>query len=626
MANTPILDQINSPEDLKKLRQDQLAELCSEIREFLIENVSKTGGHLSANLGAVEISVGLHRVFSSPEDHLMFDVGHQCYTHKLLTGRKERFSTLRQLDGLSGFLRPDESKHDCFISGHASNSISAALGMARASRLCGEACSTVCVIGDGALTGGMVYEALNDAGQSHEPLIIVFNDNEMSIGKNVGALAKRLSTMRSKPGYFKLKWRVKHFLCRFPNGDRLIRWISARKNRIKVALLKETLFEIMGFRYLGPADGNDITAVCDLLDEAKSLRRPVVVHLKTVKGKGYFRSEVSPDRFHGVSAFDVISGQPRKQSGIGFSDAFGAALTAYADTDASICAVTAAMEAGTGLSMFAQRFPERFFDVGIAEEHAVTMSAGMAVGGLRPVCAIYSTFLQRGYDQLLHDVAIQQTHVVFAVDRAGLVGEDGQTHQGIFDVPYLTSVPNMTVLSPSTHAELQTALRQALYDYDGPVAVRYPRGSERDVRGDTFDRSIALLRDGSDITLVSYGILINEVMRAAALLDAQGVKAEVVKLNCLTDFDWQVLSRSVQKNGRLVVAEDCAESGCIGEKLIARLAQDGNLPSFVRLVNLKDRFIPEGKVDQLYQRYGIDGSAIAAAALEGFEVERQKKA
>ncbi len=626
MANTPILDQINCPEDLKKLRQDQLAELCSEIREFLIENVSKTGGHLSANLGAVEISVGLHRVFSSPEDHLMFDVGHQCYTHKLLTGRKKRFSTLRQLDGLSGFLRPDESGHDCFISGHASNSISAALGMARASRLRGEACSTVCVIGDGALTGGMVYEALNDAGQSHEPLIIVFNDNEMSIGKNVGALAKRLSTMRSKPGYFKLKWRVKHFLCRFPNGDRLIRWISARKNRIKVALLKETLFEIMGFRYLGPADGNDITAVCDLLDEAKSLRRPVVVHLKTVKGKGYFRSEVSPDRFHGVSAFDVISGQPRKQSGIGFSDAFGAALTAYADTDPSICAVTAAMEAGTGLSMFAQRFPERFFDVGIAEEHAVTMSAGMAVGGLRPVCAIYSTFLQRGYDQLLHDVAIQQTHVVFAVDRAGLVGEDGQTHQGIFDVPYLTSVPNMTVLSPSTHAELQTALRQALYDYDGPVAVRYPRGSERDVRGDTFDRSIALLRDGSDITLVSYGILINEVMRAAALLDAQGVKAEVVKLNCLTDFDWQVLSRSVQKTGRLVVAEDCAESGCVGEKLIARLAQDGNLPSFVRLVNLKDRFIPEGKVDQLYQRYGIDGSAIAAAALEGFEVERQKKA
>lgn len=626
MANTPILDQINCPEDLKKLRQDQLAELCSEIREFLIENVSKTGGHLSANLGAVEISVGLHRVFSSPEDHLMFDVGHQCYTHKLLTGRKERFSTLRQLDGLSGFLRPDESEHDCFISGHASNSISAALGMARASRLRGEACSTVCVIGDGALTGGMVYEALNDAGQSHEPLIIVFNDNEMSIGKNVGALAKRLSTMRSKPGYFKLKWRVKHFLCRFPNGDRLIRWISARKNRIKVALLKETLFEIMGFRYLGPADGNDITAVCDLLDEAKSLRRPVVVHLKTVKGKGYFRSEVSPDRFHGVSAFDVISGQPRKQSGIGFSDAFGAALTAYADTDSSICAVTAAMEAGTGLSMFAQRFPERFFDVGIAEEHAVTMSAGMAVGGLRPVCAIYSTFLQRGYDQLLHDVAIQQTHVVFAVDRAGLVGEDGQTHQGIFDVPYLTSVPNMTVLSPSTHAELQMALRQALYDYDGPVAVRYPRGSERDVRGDTFDRSIALLHDGSDITLVSYGILINEVMRAAALLDAQGVKAEVVKLNCLTDFDWQVLSRSVQKTGRLVVAEDCAESGCVGEKLIARLAQDGNLPSFVRLVNLKDRFIPEGKVDQLYQRYGIDSSAIAAAALEGFEVERQKKA
>lgn len=622
MANTPILDQINCPEDLKKLRQDQLAELCSEIREFLIENVSKTGGHLSANLGAVEISVGLHRVFSSPGDHLMFDVGHQCYTHKLLTGRRDRFSTLRQLDGLSGFLRPDESEHDCFISGHASNSISAALGMARASRLRGETCSTVCVIGDGALTGGMAYEALNDAGQSHEPLIIVFNDNEMSIGKNVGALAQRLSAMRSKPAYFKLKWRVKHFLCRFRNGDRLIRWISARKNRLKVALLKETIFEIMGFRYLGPADGNDITAVCDLLDEAKSLRRPVVVHLKTVKGKGYFRSEVSPDRFHGVSAFDVISGQPRKQSGIGFSDAFGAALTAYADTDPSICAVTAAMEAGTGLSMFAQRFPERFFDVGIAEEHAVTMSAGMAAGGLRPVCAVYSTFLQRGYDQLLHDVAIQRTHVVFAVDRAGLVGEDGQTHQGLFDVPYLTSIPNMTVLAPSTHAELQTALRQALYDCDGPVAVRYPRGSERDVHGDTFAKTAVLLREGDDVTIVSYGILINEAVRAAELLERRGVQADLIKLNRLTDFDWQTLRDSVQKTGRLIVAEDCAQAGCMGEKLAARLAQDGAIPPFVRLVNLKNRFIPEGKVEQLYQRYGIDGPAIAAAALEGLELER----
>lgn len=622
MANTPILDQINCPEDLKKLRQDQLAELCSEIREFLIENVSKTGGHLSANLGAVEISVGLHRVFSSPGDHLMFDVGHQCYTHKLLTGRRDRFSTLRQLDGLSGFLRPDESEHDCFISGHASNSISAALGMARASRLRGETCSTVCVIGDGALTGGMAYEALNDAGQSHEPLIIVFNDNEMSIGKNVGALAQRLSAMRSKPAYFKLKWRVKHFLCRFRNGDRLIRWISARKNRLKVALLKETIFEIMGFRYLGPADGNDITAVCDLLDEAKSLRRPVVVHLKTVKGKGYFRSEVSPDRFHGVSAFDVISGQPRKQSGIGFSDAFGAALTAYADTDPSICAVTAAMEAGTGLSMFAQRFPERFFDVGIAEEHAVTMSAGMAAGGLRPVCAVYSTFLQRGYDQLLHDVAIQRTHVVFAVDRAGLVGEDGQTHQGLFDVPYLTSIPNMTVLAPSTHAELQTALRQALYDCDGPVAVRYPRGSERGVRGDTFAKTAVLLREGDDVTIVSYGILINEAVRAAELLERRGVQADLIKLNRLTDFDWQTLRDSVQKTGRLIVAEDCAQAGCMGEKLAARLAQDGAIPPFVRLVNLKNRFIPEGKVEQLYQRYGIDGPAIAAAALEGLELER----
>lgn len=622
MANTPILDQINCPEDLKRLRQDSLAELCSEIREFLIENVSKTGGHLSANLGAVEISVGLHRVFSSPDDYILFDVGHQCYTHKILTGRKQRFPTLRQLDGLSGFLRPDESTFDSFISGHASNSISAALGMARASRLRGENRSTVCVIGDGALTGGMAYEALNDAGQSKEPFIVVFNDNEMSIGKNVGALAKRLSHMRSKPGYFKLKWKVKHFLHRFPNGDKVIRWISLRKNRLKVALLKESIFEIMGFRYLGPANGNDITAVCDLLDEAKSLRCPVVVHLKTVKGKGYFRSESSPDRFHGVAAFDVISGQPRKQSGMGFSDAFGAALSAFAESDDSICAVTAAMEAGTGLSLFSQRFPARFFDVGIAEEHAVTMSAGLAAGGMRPVCAIYSTFLQRGYDQLIHDVAIQKNHVVFAVDRAGLVGEDGQTHQGIFDVPYLTSIPNLAVFAPASHSELQAALRKALYEYNTPVAIRYPRGGEREFRENSFEQSIAVVRKGSDVTLLSYGILINETLAAAESLQKQGVDAEVLKLNCLTDYELSSIVYSVQKTGRLIVAEDCLQAGGMGEKIAAQLNIAGAAPSFLRLINLQRKFIPEGKVHELYQRYGIDSSAIAAAALEGMRIER----
>ena len=625
MERYPVLDRINNPEDLKQLPKESLPELCSEIREFLIENVSKTGGHLSSNLGAVEISVGLHRVFSSPADHLFFDVGHQSYIHKILTGRKDRFSTLRSLDGLSGFLRPDESEHDCFISGHASNSISAALGIARGSRLAGEQCSTVCVIGDGALTGGLAYEALNDAGQSCEPLIIVFNDNEMSISRNVGALSKRLSKMRSKPGYFKLKWKVKHFLCRFKGGDRVIKNISSLKNRMKAALLKESIFEIMGFRYLGPANGNDITAVCDLLEEAKSLRRPVVVHLKTVKGKGYFRSEVRPDRFHGVSAFDVVSGQPRAKSGVGFSDVFGAALSAFAETDPSICAITAAMEAGTGLSAFAERFPDRFFDVGIAEEHAVTMSAGMATRGMRPVCAIYSTFLQRSYDQLLHDVAIQKTHVVFAVDRAGLVGEDGQTHQGIFDIAYLTSVPNMTVFAPSTHAEVQIALKRALYQYQTPVAIRYPRGCEREVRGDYFDQPITLLREGKDITILSYGIMINEAMAAAECLIKDGVEAEVLKLNCLTDFDLSVIARSTAKTGRLIVAEDCVRAGGMGEKISAALAEAGLTPGWIRLINLGDHFIPEGKTAQLYQRYGIDGSAIAVIAREGLKFGREKE-
>jgi len=615
MQKYPILDKINTPEDVKRLDAAALPELCAEVREFLIEHVSKTGGHLASNLGVVEITVGAHRVFSAPQDCIMFDVGHQCYVHKMLTGRQERFDTLRRFEGMSGFLRPAESPYDCFVSGHASNSISAALGMARAKRLLQEEGRVVCVIGDGALTGGMAYEALNDAGQSGEPLIIIFNDNEMSIGKSVGALADRLSRIRLKPRYFKLKAKTKTLLQRCPQGQHVISGISAIKNRLKSTVLKETLFELMGFRYLGPADGNDIQNVCTLLQEAKNLNEPVVIHLKTVKGKGYLRSEQNPDEYHGVSAFDVVAGQVKSKDQRSFSTVFGDQLCAFAENDPHLCAITAAMADGTGLSEFGKRFPQRFFDVGIAEEHAVTMASGMASRGARPVCALYSTFLQRGYDQLLHDVAIAGNHVVFAIDRAGLVGADGQTHQGVFDVPFLLTVPGMTLYAPASYAELESALQQAVYHTAGPVAVRYPRGGEGRYTDNTFDRPFAVLRHGSDVTLISYGIMINQALSAAEKLANHGISARVIKLNCLSNFDLSTVLASINETGRAVILEDSIQAGALGEKIAAAAAQQG-CRAHIKLLNLKNRFIPEGTVDQLYSAYEIDSDAVVRCVLE----------
>ena len=450
--NYDLLRQIDSPERLKKLPAGELPLLCREIRDFLIENISKTGGHLASNLGAVELSVGIHRVFDCPNDPVIFDVGHQSYVHKLLTGRMSRFNTLRMLNGLSGYLRPEESRYDCFVSGHASNSISASLGMARAISLSGGDGHAVCVIGDGALTGGMAYEALNDAGHSGLPLVIVFNDNAMSIGKSVGALAERLAKIRLKPRYFRLKAKTKTSLLKLCGGDKMISRISAVKARIRAAILKETIFDLMGFKYLGPANGHDLDNICSLLEEAKRLNCPVVVHLKTIKGKGYLLSEKDPGQYHGVPAFNMISGYGAYSKAPSFSNAFGKSLCKLAEQDNRICAITAAMEAGTGLCDFALRYPKRFFDVGIAEAHGVSMASGMAQRGSIPVYAVYSTFLQRGYDQLIHDVALPKSHVVLAIDRAGLVGADGETHQGAFDVPYLRSIPDMVILSPSSFA------------------------------------------------------------------------------------------------------------------------------------------------------------------------------
>lgn len=605
------LDQIVDPGDLKQMNAKDLPALCGEIRQFLIQAVSKTGGHLASNLGAVELTVALHHVFSSPEDCIMLDVGHQSYVHKLLTGRKKGFDGLRTFGGMSGFLRPSESEHDCFVSGHASNSISAALGMARAKRQLGAPGRVVCMIGDGALTGGMAYEALNDAGQSGLPLIVVFNDNEMSISKNVGAMSKRLASIRVRPGYFRFKSGMKRVLLKLPKGERLVDFSSDVKNWVKNALLKESLFELLGFYYMGPVDGNDVEAVCALLEEAKRREQPVVVHCKTVKGLGYAPAERQPNVFHGVSAFDIETGAPLKAKRKDFSAAFGESLCRLAEADGRICAVTAAMCGGTGLTDYAERFPQRFFDVGIAEEHAVTMAAGMAAQGAVPVCAIYSTFLQRGYDQLLHDVAIAGHHVVFGIDRAGLVGADGETHQGIFDVPYLMTVPGMKVLSPSCFAELDTALDYAALACTGPVAIRYPRGSEGDYREDTMAQPFVRLKQGKGCVIVTYGMLINDALAAAQKLQERNLDVGVIKVNDLTSFA-DMAEQALTGDTHVIVLEDCVEHGSLGQALAARYGRN----RVFRLLNLGSQFIPEGSVDQLKHAYRIDEAAVVETVEE----------
>lgn len=615
MHQSVLLDQVDTPEQLKALPAEQLPELCEQIREFLIGHVSRTGGHLASNLGAVELTVAIHRVFSAPQDDILFDVGHQCYVHKMLTGRKAQFETLRQFGGISGFLRPGESEYDSAVSGHASASVSAALGMARAKRLRGGKSATVCVIGDGALTGGMAYEALNDAGSSGLPLIIVFNDNDMSIGPSVGALAQRLSAIRIKPRYFRMKERTKQALGRLPGGEDVIRGVSCLKHRLRTMLLKETIFELMGFEYLGPADGNDVLETCSLLEQARKLDRPVVIHLKTVKGKGYQPSEQSPEAFHGVSAFHVATGDPLHPGAAQcFSSAFGELLCRAAEQDPRVCAITAAMEAGTGLSEFARRFPGRFFDVGIAEEHAIGMAAGLAARGMRPVCAIYSTFLQRAYDQLIHDVAIAGLPVVLAVDRAGLVGADGETHQGLFDVPYLRTVPGLRIYAPANYAEQETALSLSLAQ-QSPAALRYPRGSQGSFVQDTMSLAEALLQPGEDVTICTYGILTDAALTAAQTLEQEGIRAAVVKLNWLHGADYPLLREQAAESGRLIVLEDCVEQGCMGQKLAALLAEHKQHAA-LRLLNLKAQFVPQGTVEQLSAAYQIDDAAVAQAARE----------
>ncbi len=608
-----LLNSISSREELCALNLSQCQELCGEIRQFLVDHVAKTGGHLASNLGVVELTVALERVFDTSKDRLLFDVGHQSYVHKILTGRKEGFDSLRSYGGMAGFPKPSESVSDAFVAGHASSSVSTALGMARARTLQKQDYHVIALMGDGAMTGGLAYEAMNDAGESNEPLLVILNDNEMSISPNVGGVAKHLSVLRTRPGYFRLKKAYRTVLNALPGGKAVYRFSHRQKERWRRSLFGSTLFEEMGFEYYGPIDGHDLKRLEYMLNLVKDRETPVVLHVITQKGRGYAPAEHKPDIFHGIGAFDPESGKTPQTAHLpSFSETFGQTLCELAEKESRICAITAAMINGTGLGDFHKRFPERCFDVGIAEGHAVSMAGGLAKQGMIPVVAVYSTFLQRAYDMILQDVSLQNLHVVFAVDRAGLVGEDGETHHGAFDVSFLRTVPNMQILCPANQEELQIMLKKAVLEMDGPVAVRYPRGCDGEFA--KAASSVVVCR-GQDITLIGYGKLINNLLQAAELLQKEGISAEVLKLPSVKPLHMKEIAASVRKTKHLLIAEETVCIGCAGKEIAAQLRLAGIVvPN--KLISIPDRFVTHGSIGELYRELGLDAASLAASARE----------
>ena len=612
-----ILDRIKGPEDVRRLTYKQTEILAEEIRRFLIETTSRTGGHLASNLGVVELTIAMYRVFNFPEDKVVWDVGHQSYTHKLLSGRKSGFDELRQYGGMSGFPKRRESEYDAFDTGHSSTSISAALGIAQARDLLGQDYKVISVIGDGALTGGMAYEALNNAGQRKTNFIIILNDNNMSISRNVGGMHTYLTELRADAGYHQLKKSVQERLERIPVvGNSMVDGIIKTKNSIKQLVIPGMLFENMGITYLGPVDGHDIRQMVRILKEAEKIDHTVLIHVLTKKGKGYDPAERHPEAFHGVNPFDIMTGQPLDQKKtVTYTGTFSEELCRLAAEDEKIVAVTAAMPDGTGLKRFSEEFPDRFFDVGIAEQHAVTSAAGMAAAGLKPVVAVYSSFLQRAFDQIMMDVCLQELPVVFCIDRAGLVGSDGESHQGLFDISFLGAVPGMTVLCPASFAELHNMLDYALHSVAGPVAVRYPRGGEG-VYTDCIMRAESVIREGTDLSIVCYGTMINEALAAAEKLAVQGISAEIIKLGIVFPNDYELCLASLLKTKRLLAAEEVCGAGCIGQRILAACAEKEIHLKAVKLLNLGDGIIPHGTVQELRHDYGIDADEIVRSSAE----------
>lgn len=600
-----VLEKIKNPRDLDNLNDKQLNELCCEIREHMLKVVADNGGHLASNLGVVELTVAIHRAFNSPDDSIIFDVGHQCYTHKLLTGRYDRFCSLRTENGISGFMKPSESEHDPIITGHSSSSVSAGYGICKGNALNGRSDYVVVVIGDGALTGGMVYEAFNSVGRDKCNLIIVLNDNGMSISRNVGALSRQLNLIRNKISYHRFKHMIENMVLKIPYvGDRLRGGLLRSKNMLKNAIYNSNIFEGLGLKYLGPVNGHDISQLTNIFEIAKNSNRPVVIHTITKKGKGYTYAENNPDVFHGISPFDIETGDKISVSQQDFSYIFGQEMCKIAKTDRKVCAITAAMTSGTGLNDFSRMYSTRFFDVGIAEEHAVTFAAGLAKTGQKPVFAVYSSFLQRGYDQVLHDVAIANLPVTLCVDRAGIVGEDGETHQGLFDVAFLSTIPNVKIYAPSNYNELRAMLCERLSNPVGVAAIRYPRGSEPEYikdfeySGNAFD-----IIGGSDIAVVVYGTMFAEVAKAADILKESGKEISIIKLNLINEFSDELLNQ-VLKYKKVYFFEEGIINGGIAQQLGSKLL-DNSFKGKYKLMGVNG-FVQQASISSVRKRYGLD--------------------
>lgn len=621
MNTEKLLDTINSPGDLKKLSEEQMTVLAGEIRQLLIEVISKNGGHLAPNLGVVELTLALHKVFSTPEDKIIFDVGHQSYIHKILTGRREAFHTLRQYGGLSGFPKICESEHDAFGTGHSSTSISAALGMAVARDLQHKSYNVVAVIGDGSMTGGMAFEALNNAGDLHKKMIVVLNDNEMSISKNVGAMSEYLYQLRTGETYNKIKNDIEGWLKNMEFGTDVLKAIRRLKGSVKYLMVPTSVFEELGFTYLGPVDGHDLHSLIDVLEAAKSIDGPVLVHVLTKKGKGYKPAEESPNKFHGTGPFDIATGRKiaSPNAPVTYTEVFGQSLIELAAEDEKIVGITAAMPDGTGLSAFARAYPERCFDVGIAEQHAVTSAAGMAAAGMHPVAAIYSTFMQRAYDSVLHDICMQKLHVTLCLDRAGLVGDDGYTHHGVFDYAYLRSMPHMTIMAPKDENELRHMLKTAVA-FDGPVAVRYPRGSGLgvDITEPMHTLPIGraeVLRDyaDGDICLWAIGSMVDSAIKAADKLAAEGICAGVVNMRFAKPLDTELLLQHAAKYGKIAVLEEGVVRGGVGSAVLEALNEADMLDKcHVLTLGIPDEFVMHGDKPHLLHDIGLDLDAICA--------------
>ena len=612
-----VLDKVEYPQDVKKLTLDEKKKLAEELRNKIIEVVSKNGGHLASNLGVVELTIAIHSCFDMPNDKVIWDVGHQSYVHKILTGRKIEFEGIRKKGGISGFPKTSESEYDSFDTGHSSTSISVALGMARARDILKKDHKVVAVIGDGALTGGMALEALNDAGISKTDLIVILNDNEMSISKNTGGLSLMLAKLRTKKFYINSNVSAKNFIKKIPFvGEKIVSFVIKLKRSIKQLIIPKMYFEDIGFRYLGPIDGHNISDLEKILNISKELKGPVLIHVKTKKGKGYKFAEENPNKFHATSSFDIETGNPKKSKRTTYSDVFGNKMVNIADKKANVVTVTAAMEDGTGLSKFAKKFPNRFFDVEIAEQHALGMVAGMAKEGLKPVIPIYSSFLQRGYDQLVHDIAIQKLPVVICVDRAGIVGNDGETHQGILDLSFLNTIPNMNVMAPKNFKELEMMLDFAV-SFDRPIAIRYPRGGEGKFKFSNVTKiefgKAELLKEGHDVTILAIGKMVDKAMFVSEKLQNNGIDAEVINVRFLKPIDKDMILKSAQKTKKIITIEDNIVESGLGSVVCKCLKnEDYDILNF----GYPDEFIKHGEASEIEDEYGLSDDKITMDIIE----------